>query len=89
MPDTLQSLDITSDAWTNAYSETGITVGNQLVCKVQDGQVLVSVNATAPVQGTDGAIAYKRGDQFTNQTGDSGLWLKAVGDRALVNVSEL
>ncbi len=86
MPDTRPSLTIKSDGWTDAYAATGIAVGTQLIVTVESGSVLAVTKATEPTE-ADGKISRKRGDQFLNKTGDSGLWLKSEPDRSVVNVS--
>lgn len=86
MPDTQPSLNVTANEWVDAYSETGISVGTQLVVTVESGSIVASTKATAPTE-SDGKIFRKRGEQFLNKTGDSGLWLKATNDLAVVNVS--
>lgn len=87
MPDTLQSLTVKNDAWTNAYTATSVAVGEQLVCTVLSGSIVAVVKATEPTE-ADGKIPRKAGEQFTNQSGDSGLWLRSTSDLAVVNVSE-
>lgn len=87
MPDTLPSLRVNSTEWTDAYAATGITVGTQLIVTVVTGSIISCTKATAPDE-SDGVISHKRGDQFLNKSGDSGLFIRATSDRALVNVSE-
>lgn len=87
MPDTLANINVRSDAWTDAYTDTGITVGVQVIVTVKSGSIIAAVKATAPTS-ADGEIHYKMGEQFLNKTGDSGLWLRSTSDLAVVNVSE-
>lgn len=87
MPDTQPDLLVKSSEWTDAYSDTGITVGDQLIITVKSGSIIACTKATEPTQ-ADGVIPRKAGEQFLNQAGDSGLWLRATNDRAVVNVSE-
>lgn len=85
MPDTLANINV-RDSWVDAYAASGIAVGTQCIVTVQSGGIVAAVKTTAPTA-TTGVIAHEAGEQFLNKSGDSGLWIKATSDLAVVNVS--
>lgn len=90
MADTLANIIIPEKTWVNLYTESGITVGTQLVVQnVGRNEVFLLTAASAPVDGRLGTAynVVRPYDSFQNATGDSGAFAWAETS-TVVNVRE-
>jgi hypothetical protein len=81
MPDTLQNIKLTANAWIDLYAASGITVGVQIIVEnLTTIPAKLHISATQPSATdakSDDTGSFSRllsyGEQV-NETGDSGAW---------------
>ncbi len=89
MADSLKNIPLNRNTWTNLYSESGISVGTQLVVQnVGQNRILLHTGATAPNE-TDGFnVLPVDSIPYINQASSSGEWARSVDASSLINVGE-
>lgn len=87
MADTLTNTALPAGTWVDLYADTGIAVGTKInVQNLGSSTVWLTVNATAPADGTTRNELSPGNDKFSNDASDSGAWAYSPVVDGLVNV---
>ena len=89
MADSIDDILIPSSDWVDAYSLSGVTVGDAIVINNKSGIKLISkITDTKPdIDDFNGPEVYARSYYYL-ASGESGLYLRATNSNATINVQE-
>lgn len=88
MTDTLANVSVPVGDWVDVYSATGIAVGTVIeIQNVGDSAIHLCTRATQPPRNFDAYNVAVRGEYYLNDVGDSGAWIKSIGQAGKINVA--
>lgn len=91
MADTIANIQVLPDTPTDLYAESGLTIGTKInVAMIGSGtsRLVAIATLTGKPDDSTGYRNLETGEEFVNDTGDSGAWIWS-GNGCTVNVKEV